>query len=194
MIRTVSLPIKLLISGRFFKLMKQCAEIFNLHVEWALENKTCNKTKAHKALYFKIRELYPEVPSALIQTMRDVAFEAVKRSKFKQTPRKKEDSALRYDVRTLSLRGQLLTLSSLGDREKIIISIPAHFKPICEEGKLKGGTLVYDRRKKQFWIKLVYELPDPPLKKRGKVLGIDRGIHYEAATSEGTTYSSKQRR
>jgi putative transposase len=194
MIRTVSLPIEILRTRRFFKLMKLSAEIFNIHVDWALHNKTYSKKQAHRDLYAILRIKFPDVPSALVQTTRDNALEAVKSTKFKKTPRKHERSALRYDVRTLKLRGEQLTLSTIGEREQLIIAIPEHFQAITEIGKLKGGTLVYNKYKKQFFIKLVYDLLTPLLRKEGKVVGIDRGIHYEAVTSEGVFHSNKQRR
>ena len=37
MLRTVSIPVDLP-RERFFSLMAQCAEIFNAHIDWALEH------------------------------------------------------------------------------------------------------------------------------------------------------------
>lgn len=50
MLRTVSIPINLP-QERFFSLMEQCAERVNTHIDWALERKTYNKSKAHRDLY-----------------------------------------------------------------------------------------------------------------------------------------------
>lgn len=113
--RTVSIPVDLP-SERFLLLMAQCAEIFNAHVDWALANGTYNKNKAHRELYADLRQKYPSVLSALVQTVRDNAMEAVKATKFKRQPRKKPTSGLRYDQRTITLRGQQLTLSCIGKR------------------------------------------------------------------------------
>lgn len=75
--RTVSIPVNLP-RERFLPLMGFCAEIFNQHVDWALENKTYNKSRAHKDLYAEARLLYLIVPSALLQAVRDTAMESVK--------------------------------------------------------------------------------------------------------------------
>jgi len=75
--RTVSIPVNLP-SDRFLPLMNQCAEIFNAHIDWSLANKTYNKNKAHKDLYRSLREQFHKVPSALVQTVRDNALEAIK--------------------------------------------------------------------------------------------------------------------
>jgi hypothetical protein len=95
--RTVSIPVYLP-AERFLPLMSECAEIFNVHVDWALTNRTYNKNKAHKELYHLLRLQHPSVPSALVQTIRDNALEAIKATKFKRIPRKKPTSALRYDT------------------------------------------------------------------------------------------------
>jgi len=86
--RTVSIPVDLP-SDRFLPLLAECAEVFNHHVEWALGERTYSKAKAHRALYEEQRSLHPDVPSALIQTVRDTALEAVKATAFEKRPRKK---------------------------------------------------------------------------------------------------------
>ena len=72
MLRTVSIPVNLP-QKRFLNLIVQCAEIFNAHIDWALEQKTYSKSKAHRDLYSQLRLTYPDVPSALLQATRDNA-------------------------------------------------------------------------------------------------------------------------
>lgn len=187
MLRTVSIPV-VLEPDRFLPLMKQCAEIFNTHVDWALGNHTYNKNKAHTALYGDLRQAYPEIPSALVQTVRDTALEAVKATKFKRCPRKKSTSALRYDQRTMTLRGHQLTLSCIGKRAKVILSVPEYFSDIFETWDFKGGMLTYSHR--QFRVQLVFEHPTPEQRTDGRVQGIDRGLYHLAVTSDSQPYSS----
>src|SRR5271170_7341200 len=177
--RTVSIPI-LLDPLAFLPLLEHCSEIFNDHVDWALENKTYNKSKAHTALYEQMKEKHPEVPTAFIQAVRDTAMEAVRATAFKKRPRKKKHSGLRFDKRTMSLR-----------REKVILRIPDYFRSIFDTWKLKGATLTYSVKSKQFWIRLVYETAIPALKTEGIVLGIDRGLQQLAVTSEGQFFSNR---
>ena len=68
--RTVSIPVNLP-RERFLPLMGFCAEIFNQHVDWSLAHKTYNKNRAHKDLYSALRLEYSQIPSALLQTVRD---------------------------------------------------------------------------------------------------------------------------
>jgi putative transposase len=188
--RTVSIPIALDPSV-FLPLLEHCAEIFNAHVDWALENKTYNKSKAHTALYKQMKEKHSQVPTAFIQAVRDIAMEAVKATAFKRRPRKKKYSGLRFDKRTMTLRGEQLSLSSLGKRQKVILKVPDYFRIIFDSWKLKGAMLTYSIKTKQFWIRLVYETEAPALKTEGTVLGIDRGIQQLAVTSEGQFFSNR---
>jgi IS605 OrfB family transposase len=188
--RTVSIPIH--IDPEFFlPLLEMSAEIFNTHVEWALKNKTYNKNKAHHALYEQTKQSYPKLPTAFIQSIRDTAMEAVKATAFKKKPRKKKLSGLRFDKRTMSLRGHQLSLSCIGKRKRVLLDVPEYFRDIFENWKLKGATLTYTVRNKQFWIRLVYETENPPLKEKGEVIGIDRGLHHLATTSNGHFFSSR---
>ncbi|MEH2056371.1 MAG: transposase [Nostoc sp.] len=188
--RTVSIPVELP-DERFLNLMNQCASIFNTHIDWAIEKKTFNKNKAHKDLYTLLRLQYPSVPSALLQTVRDNALEAIKATKFKRVPRKKPTSGLRYDKRTMTLRGHQLTLSCIGKRVKLILEIPAYFKDIFETWELRGATLTYSKHSKQFWVRLVFE-SDNPQEISGGIQGIDRGLYHQAVTSDGQFFSSSQ--
>jgi putative transposase len=186
--RTVSIPVNLP-SERFLPLMDKCAEIFNAHIDWALANRTYNKNKAHKGLYHLLRLQHPCVPSALVQTIRDNALEAIKATKFKRIPRKKPTSALRYDKRTMTLRGQQLTLSCIGKRVSLILNVPDYFKEVFETWDFCAATLTYSKHSKQFWVRLVFETDDPPTLEVGKVLGVDRGLYHMASTSDGQFFS-----
>lgn len=187
--RTLSIPVNLP-PERFLPLMAMCSEIFNKHVKWALEHQTYNKNKAHQALYCLLRDAYPVVPSAIIQAIRDTAMEAVKATKFKKTPKKGSLSGIRYDKRTMTLRGHQLTLSCIGKRAQTIINIPAYYSEIFNTWNFKGGTLVYRSHKKQFWVNLVFETDNPEKQTSGKTQGIDRGLYNLAVTSDRQVYSN----
>jgi putative transposase len=187
--RTVKVKLSLSIEeqARLTELMKQCADIFNAHIEWAFENKLYNKNKAHQALYESMTEQFPEIPTGLIQSVRDMAMEATKALKFKFKPRKKPTSAIRYDRRTITLRRQQLTFSCIGKRIKTQIKIPPFQQVIADTWKFCGATILV--KKKQFYANLVFSTTTPALKQSDKVVGIDRGIHHLAVLSDGTKYS-----
>jgi len=191
MIRTVSIPVSLK-PEVFLPLMAECADIFNQHVAWSLKNRTYNKNKAHKALYRSIRIQHSNVPSALIQTVRDTALESIKATKFERSPKKKPTSSLRYDKRTFTLRGSQLTLSCLGPRTKVILpEIPKYFKDKSEKWDLSSLTLSYCCTQKRFFVNLAYEHPDPEPLKEEAVQGLDRGLHHLVVTSDGDFFSNQ---
>jgi putative transposase len=172
--------------------MAQCAEIFNAHIDWALEHKTYNKSKAHQALYSRLRLTYPDVPSALLQATRDNALEAIKQTKFQRIPRKKPFSGLRYDKRTITLRAEQLTLSCIGKRVKLILNIPNYFREIYNNWDLRGATVTYTKQTKRFWVRLVFEHPDPEKLEHVDVQGIDRGLYHLCSTHDGKFFSSNK--
>lgn len=107
--RTLSLKID--VPSDFADYLATCADIFNKYVDWAFINKSYNKNKAHKDLYFTLRKDYPDIPSAIIQSIRDSALESVKSLKFKFRPFKKPTSHVRYDKRVISLKNNKLSIS-----------------------------------------------------------------------------------
>ena len=99
---------------------KQYARAFNMSSECLISNSSTSKRFLHKVQYGRIKEECPSLPTGLIQCARDVAVEAVKnwnvkRTKLKQKhpkkaermkrPSMKERCTMRYDVRTVTLRG-----------------------------------------------------------------------------------------
>ena len=188
---------------------KQYARSFNMSVECLINNNSTSKRFLHKVQYERIKEEVPSLPTRLIQCARDVAVEAVKtwtvkRTKLKQKhpekaemimrPSMKEKCRMRYDVRTISLRGSQLTFSTCDKRIKTIISIPVFFTeryPDSEGWKLKGANIGMDRKGRVF-VNLIYECPDYDIVENdGKIVGLDRGVYNIVTTSEGVHYGAK---
>ena len=106
----------------------------------------------------------------------------------------KEKCTMRYDVRTITLRGSQLTFSTCDKRIKTIISIPVFFTeryPDSEGWKLKGANIGMDRKGRVF-VNLIYECPDYDIVENdGKIVGLDRGVYNIVTTSEGVHYGAK---
>ena len=107
---------------------KQYAKTFKMSVDCLVTNSSTSKRFLHKVQYERMKEECPTLPTGLIQCARDVAVEAVKawnvkRTKLKQKhpkkaenmrrPSMKEKCTMRYDVRTVTLRGQSAHLQHL---------------------------------------------------------------------------------
>ena len=189
---------------------KQYARAFNMSAECLINNNSTSKRFLHKVQYERIKEECPSIPTGLIQCARDVAVEAVKnwnvkRTKLKQKkpkkaermkrPSMKEKCTMRYDVRTITLRGSQLTFSTCDKRIKTIISIPEFFTERyspSEGWKLKGANIGINRKGRVF-VNLIYEYPDPVIEenKDRKIVGLDRGVYNIVTTSDGVYYGAK---
>jgi IS605 OrfB family transposase len=166
------------------------SEIYAYIVKVGLKNKTYNKNKIHNLTYAKLRKKYPQIPSGLLQTMRDVACEALKRTKLKKKIRVGEYSSLRLDKRNLrvNLEHKLISISSIEGRKKLTFNT----NPIIEkysDWSPVAGTLSY--RKGNLFLNLVVEKVNPQSISGGNVLGIDRGINNILVCSNNQFFNSK---
>ena len=188
---------------------KQYARAFNMSAECLINNSSTSKRFLHKVQYERIKEECPSLPTGLIQCARDVAVEAVKtwnvkKTKLKQKkpkkaermkrPSMKEKCTMRYDVRTITMRGSQLTFSTCDKRIKTIITIPEFFTeryPSSEGWKLKGANIGINRKGRVF-VNLIYECPDYDIVENdGKIVGLDRGVYNIVTTSDGVHYGAK---
>lgn len=186
--RTISLKIDL--PAEFADYLATCAIIFNRYVAWSFDTKSYNKSKAHQELYSVLRKEYPDVPSAIIQSIRDTALESVKALKFKFRPFKKPASHVRYDKRTISLRGDQLSIGWSGDKRiKQIIKLPKFFKERYSDWKFQAATVGYDRFKKCFKANLIFDAPTPEAL-GDRSVGVDRGLYNIVSLSDGFRYAS----
>ena len=153
---------------------KQYARAFNMSVDCLVTNNSTSKRFLHKVQYERIKEECPTLPTGLIQCARDVAVEAVKtwnvkRTKLKQKhpkraermkrPSMKEKCTMRYDVRTVTLRGSQLTFSTCDRRIRTIILIPGFFTeryPETDGWKLKHAT-IKETAGGRFFVSLVFD-------------------------------------
>lgn len=174
----------------FLDYLKVCSDIFAQHVEWAFAKKSTNKVAAHQDLYQSIRKQFPEIPANILQATRDQALECVRRLKFKIKPKKKPYSSVRYDARTIALRGNLLTFSWPGKRIRTIINLPKYFQQY-KTWTMKSGTIGYDKQKKQLKVSLIFEAPTPQIIQSDRIVGIDRGLYNIVSLSDGKIYSSQ---
>ena len=191
---------------------KQYARAFNLSAECLINNSSTSKRFLHEVQYERIKEECPSLPTGLIQCARDVAVETVKawnekKTKLKQKHPKKAERmrrpsmkwkcTMRYDVRTVTLRGSQLTFSTCDKRIKTIISIPEFFTeryPDSEGWKQKGANIGINRKGRVF-VNLIYECPDYDIVENdGKIVGLDRGVYNIVTTSDGVHYGAKDAR
>ena len=96
-----TIKIKLEDNDSLIETIRLYSEIYKYICDFGLETKTWNKVKLHKLTYKKIRRKNTKFPSALVQTVRDVASETLKRTRLKKKINAKKFSSIRFDKRTL---------------------------------------------------------------------------------------------
>lgn len=170
-------------------------QIYHEIANTGYQKKTFNKNNLHQLTYKKIRKKFPDFPSALVQSVRDIASEALKRTKLKKKIKPRNLSALRYDKRTIriNLKENVASISSVDGRQKINFqqnkqSIKySDWKPIAATLSHKKGNL---------FLNIVVEKEAPPkiAVKENEILGIDRGIKNILVCSNNQFFNSKHLR
>jgi IS605 OrfB family transposase len=168
-------------------------------VAWCVENKTANRTRMQKALYHPLRGKHPLMPSQFVVKVLKDAAGAVKSWNSNNPSKRWELKAARskrtlpLDLRLMSLRGALLTVSTRvgAKRARTLIEIPAWFQNRYPDKRLVAAKLTLDGPG-GLVAHLVYNLPVPPVKAGGEVVGVDRGLHKIAVTSKGGEHSGKR--
>jgi putative transposase len=187
-----TIPVKIQAPEGFLEYMGISNEIFNKYVDWCFSNKSYNKYRCHKGTYSQFRTAYPEIPSGIIQSIRDAALGSVKALKFKYRPYKKPYSAVAYSIRTISLIKDKLTIAWTDKRFKQQIKIPEFFKERYGKWKFQGATIGYDKLNKCFIANLIFREKSPTKIISNNTLGIDRGIYNIATLSDGSKYPSQK--
>jgi len=156
-------------------------------IDKGMELHTSNKKQIHNATYYPLRKKYPNIPSALLQTIRDVACENLKAVKLKVKPIPK-NKFIRFDQRTFSYRNEIVSLSTINGRQKFQIVLPK-FAQKYNSWNSKAGTVVL--RKGQLWLNIIFN-KETQIKEPETFMGIDRGINNIAVCSDNSFYNSKQ--
>ena len=125
-----------------------CAQIFNRYAEWFHCNKKKNSPEL-TSLYYNLRKEFSEIPSAVVQALRDSAWESCQRVKFKFLPRKKPTSSLRYTARAISWKGNRLTLAyKIGEKRlSYFLPLPKFFRERYDGWKFQAGIIGWNKKK-----------------------------------------------
>ena len=195
-IKTISVKIDV-DKNQYLSLLSDSSQLFNYYTKWAYKNKTHNKKTCHAQTYQEATKIFPNIKTALIQTIRDTATEAVKQRKFKgNPPAKKLYSGLRLDKRCITLRGNQITLIGKEKRHKGILNVPKVHQKYFDSWNFKMATLTYQKKTQQFWINLVFEntkeIVQQALNSTKEILGVDRGLYHLAVTSDKQFFSAQK--
>lgn len=194
--RTLVLPLD--ITPEQYEIFVGLADSYNSMwdslVSWCNNNHSTNRTKIQKDNYARLRAKYPELLSQFVCiAIRDVA--GVVRSWNSNHPKRRwnlkasrKKKTINYDLRVMSLRGNLLSLSTtLGEkRQRILLpDIPEWFDRRYPERSLNAAKLVLNSDGHGANIMLIYRIPQSTLVEQGDVLGVDLGQHSLVMDSRG---------
>lgn len=157
----------------------------NAVAEVAFRERTANKIRLQKLVYYDIRERFGLPAQMAIRVISKVA-EAYKRDKSKK-PSFREHGAIVYDQRVLSWKGlDRVSILTLQGRQLIPVVFGGYqaARLKCIRGQ---ADLIY--RNGTFYLAVVVDVPEPPTGEPGEWLGVDLGIVNLAADSDGDTYS-----
>ena len=197
---TRALVLPLALSPDQHAMYSQLADLYNRvwgsAVSWCDANHSVNAVAAQKALYYSLRARFPQLPAQFVcNALRDAA--GAVRSWNSNHPKRRwslrasrRKPTVRFDLRTMGLRGNLLTLSSMHRQKRqrfLLPSIPAWFDERYPGRRLQTAALVLDPNSLEARLTLTFRIPKAePVE--GKVLGVDLGLHALYKDSEGGEY------
>lgn len=194
--RTVALTLTL--DDDQFNLLAQVAERYNrlwgVLVSWCNRNHTVNRTRIQKENYRRLREQFPMLPSQFVCiAMRDAA--GAVRSWNSNHPKRRwnlkatrKALVINYDLRTMSIRGNMLTLSTVRGERRIrtlMPETPVWFAARYPARQLNAAKLLIDPRTRTARIALIYRVENETHAADGDVLGVDLGQHSLYTDSRG---------
>ncbi|PYB67453.1 hypothetical protein DMB44_09140, partial [Thermoplasma sp. Kam2015] len=193
MFRTIKL--KLPYDRPLIETAKQFRNACQIVLDYGFENKTFNKNKLNRGTYREVRGRIPTLPSALVQTARDTASEALKATEIEKKIKRKS-LAIRYDNRTFKFYPDSHTISLTTVQGRLVY--PVAHSPLIDKyrGEYTNAQVVIDERRKKIFIMVQVKIPDKEVikKENVKVLGIDRGIKNIAVLSNNTFFNSRHLR
>ena len=201
--RTVTLTLTL--DDSQFNLLAQVAEQYNrlwgTVVSWCNRNHTVNHTRIHRENYRRLCEQFPMLPSQFVCVAMREAAGAVRSWNSNHPKRRwnlktaRKALVINYDLRTMSVRGNMLTLSTMRGEQRIrtlMPETPNWFAVRYPSRKLNAANLLLDPRTRTARIVLICHVENETPVADGDVLGVDLGQHSLHMDSRGgETKSSK---
>lgn len=179
--------------------LRQNTACFNFVASHGFESGEKNGIELHKATYYALRELYPQLPSQLVCASRVRATEAIKsafalRKKGRKVSCPTSQSVpIRYDARSYRMRLDInaVSLATLQGRQNIEYSLYAHAIEKLTQAVGFDSADVFERNG-VFWLHIVVTLPKPEVEATESVVGIDFGICRPAVSSNNRFFGERK--
>jgi IS605 OrfB family transposase len=191
MFRTIKL--KLPYDSSLVETGKQFMKACQIVLDYGFAEKTYNKNKLNRGTYRDVREKIPTLPSALVQTARDTASEALKQTELEKKIHR-SSYTIRYDRRTFRFYPDSDTVSLTTVRGRLVF--PVAKSPLIEKyrGEYTNAQVIIDTKHRKMSVMVQVEMDEADreaVKKRDvKVVGMDRGIKNIAVLSNNVFLNS----
>ncbi|MGI9296559.1 MAG: RNA-guided endonuclease InsQ/TnpB family protein [Gammaproteobacteria bacterium] len=173
-------------------MQREYARVCNEAARIAFDNRCFRKYDLHHRAYYDLRECFTLGSQMVCQAMRNVcaAYKALGRD----VPliHFRADGAVHYDKRTYRIRGNNLSLTTLGPRAVVTLLPGRHQRTYLDVGAIKEAKLI--RRKGVWYFNIALDMPEAPERPDDAVMGIDVGENRLACTSTGLMFGGEQTR
>jgi IS605 OrfB family transposase len=184
---------KLIPSHNQAKALKATLEAFaracNQALNVARENSVKRAFDIHPLCYREIKTATGLTSNYVVRAIGRVAQSFGK----KRPPKEFHPTSLDLDKDLFRFIPQIETvsISTIQGRQKIKLQLGNYQRYLLKGQKPKAGHLVYDKKKRAFYIHFVIEVPEAPESETDEALGVDLGINRIATLSTGETISGR---
>lgn len=172
------------------KTLFRCLEALNYISNIAFKNKCYNRVALHHLTYYKVKSKF-NLSAQTITGIRDKVAYSYKSENKKEHIFKKAILPLNF-TRTVSFKGpEVVSISTIKGRQKIPLILGDYQKEMLSKAiKFCDSELI--KRDKKFYLNIIIEIPDEPLKEAKDIIGVDIGIKNLAVCSTGQKFTGEQ--
>ena len=161
------------------------ADACNQALKVAQENNIKRAFDIHKLCYYEIKATTGLTSNYVVRAIGRVAGSFGK----KKPPKEFRPNSLDLDKDLFRFipRTETVSISTIEGRQKIKLQLGNYQRHLLKGQKPTAGRLVYEKKKKAFYIHFVIEVPEASVSASDDALGVDLGINSIATLSTGET-------
>jgi putative transposase len=165
------------------------ADACNQALKVAQENNVKRAFDIHRLCYYTIKAATSLTSNYVVRAIGRVAQSFGK----KRPPKEFRPTSLDLDKDLFRFIPQTETasISTIQGRQKIKLQLGNYQRHLLKGQKPTAGHLIYDKKKKAFYIHFVIEVSETPESDPNDALGVDLGINRIATTSDGEIKSGR---
>jgi putative transposase len=165
------------------------ADACNQALKVARENNAKRAFDIHKLCYYEIKAATGLTSNYVVRAIGRVAASFGK----KKPPKDFRPTSLDLDKDLFRFipQNETLSISTTQGRQKIKLQLGNYQRHLLKGQKPTAGRLVYEKKKKAFYVHFVIEAPEARASNSDDALGVDLGINRIATLSTGETISGR---